>query len=78
MLPVSKSLMAFLWEHGDQLADSRFHATHDLHTVGAVKSNFVESQAQEILPARKGYENAGAVIRVAKHADLQTATTETE
>ena len=63
-------MMTFFGQDRDHLTDEGPHTTHNLHSIGAIETNLIECQAQEVLPTRKGNEDSDLAIRVAKRANF--------
>jgi len=57
----------------DQINDERIHAPHHLHTAGTTVADFVEGQAQEIVPGREGHDQPERAVLIAVFADVELA-----
>jgi hypothetical protein len=62
----------------NQITDERVHASHDLHTVGAVRSNLIKGQPKEIVPRRKWNDQSQLAIAVRKRSNFQVALSKAE
>ena len=77
-VPVLKGCAAFFWNSLLEISDERVHAPHDLHAGSAIKTYFIKSQANQIVPCREWNHESQFAIAVAIPSNVQVPLAQTQ
>ena len=73
---IPQCLASFFRQRTDQITEERLQTTHDLHALGAIGTNLINSEAQKILPCRYLTDQNQGGGGVADFSDIQATPAE--